>query len=109
MKQFRSLIVLTVLATSCARVDQSADNVLLPRLAPALTGTGDARPQALLVGRLVVDQSCIKVENSGQMATVLWYSEVVRKLDPDNPKSLKQEWYSQAVFNVLDKHYSVEG
>lgn len=33
----------------------------------------------------------------------------VRKLDPDNPKSAKQEWYSQAVFNVLDKHYSVRG
>ncbi len=33
----------------------------------------------------------------------------VRKLDPENPKSAKQEWYSQAVFNVLDKHYAVEG
>ena len=33
----------------------------------------------------------------------------VKKLDPDNPKSVKQEWYSQAVFNVLDKHYTVEG
>lgn len=33
----------------------------------------------------------------------------VRKLDPDNPKSAKQEWYSRAIFNVLDKHYTVEG
>ena len=32
----------------------------------------------------------------------------VKKLDPDNPKSLKQEWYSQAVFNVFDKHYTVK-
>ncbi len=33
----------------------------------------------------------------------------VKKLDPDNPKSVKQEWYSQAVFNVFDKHYTVRG
>lgn len=33
----------------------------------------------------------------------------VKKLDPDNPKSVKQEWYSQAVFNVLDKHYTIRG
>lgn len=33
----------------------------------------------------------------------------VKKLDPDNPKSSKQEWYSQAVFNVFDKHYTVKG
>ena len=33
----------------------------------------------------------------------------VKKLDPDNPKSVKQEWYSQAVLNVLDKHYTVKG
>lgn len=33
----------------------------------------------------------------------------VKKLDPDNPKSVKQEWYSQAVFNVLDKHYMAKG
>lgn len=33
----------------------------------------------------------------------------VKKLDPDNPKSVKQEWYSQAIFNVLDKHYTVKG
>lgn len=32
----------------------------------------------------------------------------VKKLDPDNPKSVKQEWYSQAVFNVLDTHYTVK-
>lgn len=32
----------------------------------------------------------------------------VKKLDPDNPKSVKQEWYSQAVFNVLDKHYTIK-
>ena len=31
----------------------------------------------------------------------------VKKLDPDNPKSLKQEWYSRAIFNVLDKYYTV--
>lgn len=30
----------------------------------------------------------------------------IKKLDPDNPRSAKQEWYSQAVFNVLDKHYT---
>ncbi|TCT21042.1 uncharacterized protein DUF3644 [Thermomonas haemolytica] len=33
----------------------------------------------------------------------------VKKLDPDNPKSAKQEWYSQAVFNVLDQHYTSKG
>lgn len=33
----------------------------------------------------------------------------VRRLDPDNPKSAKQEWFSKAVFNVLDKHYTVKG
>lgn len=32
----------------------------------------------------------------------------IQKLDPDNPKSLKQEWYSQGVFNVLDMHYTVK-
>lgn len=31
---------------------------------------------------------------------------MVRHLDPDNPKSLKQEWYSKAILNVLDEHYS---
>lgn len=31
---------------------------------------------------------------------------LVKKLDPDNPRSAKQEWYSQAVFNVLDTHYT---
>jgi hypothetical protein len=30
----------------------------------------------------------------------------VRKLDPDNPRSAKQEWYSQSIFNVLDQHYT---
>lgn len=30
----------------------------------------------------------------------------VQRLDPDNPKSAKQEWYSRAIFNVLDKHYA---
>jgi hypothetical protein len=75
MKNFWSLIVLTVLTASCTRVDQSTDDVLLPRLPPVLAGTGDARLQALLVGHLVIDQGCIKVENSG-MVTVLWYREV---------------------------------
>ena len=32
----------------------------------------------------------------------------IKKLDPDNPKSSKQEWYSQAVFNVFDKHYTIK-
>jgi hypothetical protein len=31
-----------------------------------------------------------------------------KKLDPDNPRSVKQEWYSRAIFNVLDKHYTVK-
>lgn len=30
---------------------------------------------------------------------------ITKKLDPDNPKSAKQSWYSEAVFNELDKHY----
>lgn len=30
---------------------------------------------------------------------------ITNKLDPDNPKSVKQDWYSNAVFSVLDKHY----
>jgi hypothetical protein len=29
----------------------------------------------------------------------------VRHLDLANPRSAKQEWYSQAVFNILDRHY----
>jgi hypothetical protein len=33
----------------------------------------------------------------------------VKKLDPDNPKSSKQEWFSRAVFNVFDIHYTVKG
>lgn len=33
---------------------------------------------------------------------------LVKKLDPDNPRSPKQEWYSQAVFNVLDTHYTAK-
>ena len=33
----------------------------------------------------------------------------VKKLDPDNPKSAKQAWCSNAGFNVLDKHYTVKG
>lgn len=32
----------------------------------------------------------------------------IKKLDQDNPRSAKQEWYSQAIFNVLDKHYSLK-
>lgn len=28
-----------------------------------------------------------------------------RKLDPDNPKSASQTWYSEAVFTEIDKHY----
>lgn len=31
---------------------------------------------------------------------------LVRRLDPDNPRSAKQEWYSRAVFSEIDKHYS---
>jgi hypothetical protein len=31
---------------------------------------------------------------------------LVRRLDPDNPKSVKQERYSHAVFTALDKHYT---
>lgn len=28
-----------------------------------------------------------------------------KKLDSDNPKSLKKDWYSEAVLNFLDNHY----
>ena len=77
MKRFWSLLVLTVFAIGCARVVQNPEDILLPRLAPApVAGTEDVRLQALLIGRLTVDRGCIKVENSGQMVTVLWYSEV---------------------------------
>ena len=31
---------------------------------------------------------------------------LVRRLDPDNPKSLKQNWYSKAILNALDEHYA---
>lgn len=31
---------------------------------------------------------------------------ITKVLDPDNPKSVKQVWYSEAVFSELDKHYS---
>lgn len=30
---------------------------------------------------------------------------ITKVLDPDNPKSVKQVWYSEAVFTELDKHY----
>lgn len=33
----------------------------------------------------------------------------VRYLDPDNPKSLKQERYSRAIFTELDRHYKKNG
>ena len=33
---------------------------------------------------------------------------LVRRLDPDNPRSAKQEWYSRAIFTELDKHYTKE-
>lgn len=33
----------------------------------------------------------------------------VKKLDPDNPNSAKQEWFSRAIFHVLDKHYTIKG
>jgi len=31
---------------------------------------------------------------------------LIRRLDQDNPRSPKQEWFSRAVFTELDKHYS---
>jgi hypothetical protein len=31
---------------------------------------------------------------------------LIRRLDPDNPRSAKQEWFSRAVFTELDKHYA---
>ncbi|MFK7087379.1 DUF3644 domain-containing protein [Chromobacterium violaceum] len=34
---------------------------------------------------------------------------LIRKLDPDNPKSAKQDWYSAAILNELDKHYVLNG
>lgn len=30
---------------------------------------------------------------------------LIRRLDPDNPKSAKQEWFSRAILTELDKHY----
>lgn len=30
---------------------------------------------------------------------------IVRRLDPDDPKSTGKDWYSRAVFTVLDQHY----
>lgn len=30
---------------------------------------------------------------------------LVRRLDQDNPRSAKQEWFSRAIFSELDKHY----
>ena len=30
---------------------------------------------------------------------------LVRRLDQDNPRSAKQEWYSRAIYSELDKHY----
>lgn len=31
---------------------------------------------------------------------------LVKRLDPDNPRSAKQEWYSRAVLSELDRHYT---
>lgn len=31
---------------------------------------------------------------------------ITKKLDPDNPKSVKQDWYSNAVFSEFDKYYA---
>ena len=30
---------------------------------------------------------------------------LIRKLDPDNPKSAKQDWFSRAILTEFDKHY----
>jgi hypothetical protein len=30
----------------------------------------------------------------------------VKRLDPDNPRTAKQEWYSRSILNVLDTHYT---
>lgn len=32
----------------------------------------------------------------------------IRRLDPDNPRSPKQEWFSRSVFSELDKHYKIK-
>lgn len=72
MKRYLSLLVLTAITTSCARVDKLADDVLLPRRAPVVAAPGDPRQQALLTGPLVLDEGCIKVGT----VTVLWHSEV---------------------------------
>jgi hypothetical protein len=32
----------------------------------------------------------------------------IRALDPSNPKSLEQVWFSRAIFNVLDAHYVIK-
>lgn len=31
---------------------------------------------------------------------------LVRRLDPDNPRSARQEWYSRSILSELDKHYT---
>lgn len=31
---------------------------------------------------------------------------MARRLDPDNPNSAKQDWYSEAIFTELDKNYT---
>lgn len=34
---------------------------------------------------------------------------LVRRLNPDNPQSAKQEWFSNSVFTEFDKHYTRRG
>jgi len=34
---------------------------------------------------------------------------MTKKLDYDNPKSAKKDWYSRAVFTVFDEHYTKKG
>ena len=76
MKRYWLVMILTALAAGCTSPTPPMDEVLLPRLKPLGSGTNDARPQALLVGRLVIDKGCIKVGNTGEAITVLWHNEV---------------------------------
>ena len=76
MKRYWLAMILTALAAGCTNPTPPMDEVLLPRLKPLRSGTDDVRLQALLVGRLVIDQGCIKIENAGHLITVLWHNEV---------------------------------
>jgi|GEM_PF-3495022 len=75
------LVLALVVATlapiaACTQPTPGEADVLLPKLPPLPPGADDARFAALLIGRPVVHDGCVKVRDStGGLRTVLWHPE----------------------------------